>query len=105
LAVWRSAATDAFTQIGSIDTRASFGTLLTALGPGPSAVFDNGNTVDVELVDGVLSSVADLQLFAGSNSFAVQTDDGAWEIVQVARCRVDRSASLPAARPPTRRPW
>jgi len=82
LAVWRSAATDAFIQIGSIDTRASFGTLLTDLGPGPSAVFDNGNVVDVELVDGVLSSVTDLQLFAGSNSFAVQTDDGAWEIVQ-----------------------
>jgi hypothetical protein len=82
LAVWRSAATDAFVQIGSIDTRASFGTLLSALGPGPSAVFDNGNVVDVELVDGELSSVTDLQLFAGSNSFAVQTDDGAWEIVQ-----------------------
>jgi hypothetical protein len=82
LAVWRSAATDAFTQIGSIDTRASFGTLLSALGPGPSAVFDNGNVVDVELVDGELSSVTDLQLFAGTNSFAVQTDDGAWEIVQ-----------------------
>jgi hypothetical protein len=82
LAVWRSAATDAFTQIGSIDTRASFGTLLSALGPGPSAVFDHGHKVDVELVEGVLSSVTDLQLFAGSNSFAVQTDDGAWEILQ-----------------------
>jgi len=82
LAVWRSAAEDGFTQIGSIDTRASFGTLLSELGPGPSAVFDTGNVVDVELVEGALSSVTDLQLFAGSNSFAVQTDTGAWEIIQ-----------------------
>jgi len=82
LAVWRSSSTDGFTEIGSVSQRTIFGSLLEPLEPGPSAVFDLGNELVIELVDGTISSVSDALLFAGANSFAIQTDAGDWEIVQ-----------------------
>lgn len=82
LAVWRSGSDDAFVELGSLSSRAVFGALAEDMQPGPSAVFDFGASMVLDLVEGSLSSVTDMQLFAGSNSFAVQTDEGFWEILQ-----------------------
>jgi len=88
LAVWRSGGSDGFVQIGSVSQRASFGALLTPLAPGPGAVFDLGAVLEIELIEGSLASVSDPDLFAGANSFAIETDTGGWEIVQAAHAEL-----------------
>jgi len=88
LAVWRSGGSDGFVQIGSVSQRASFGALLTPLAPGPGAVFDLGAVLEIELIEGSLASVSDPDLFAGANSFAIETDAGGWEIVQAAHAEL-----------------
>ena len=50
--------------------------------PGPAARWDKGNQLWVTLYNGALSSVPDIDVFAGANTLAILNADGEWEIVQ-----------------------
>lgn len=59
------------------DRRPGFGFLA-----GPTARFDLGNVLVVDLLSGTLESVTDLVLFGGANALAIESAPGIWEIVQ-----------------------
>ncbi|MES1157223.1 MAG: glycoside hydrolase TIM-barrel-like domain-containing protein [Alphaproteobacteria bacterium] len=61
---------------------AMMGELLWALWPGPVDRWDNGNVIQIKLYGGALASVSEDALLNGANSFAIESDDGEWEIVQ-----------------------
>lgn len=61
---------------------AVLGTTINALPPGPVAVIDRATRLGVELSNGELASVTDLQLLAGANAAAVRNADGGWEVIQ-----------------------
>jgi hypothetical protein len=64
------------------------GTLAFDFYGGPSSRFDLGNQLYVDLLAGTLASVADLELFAGANTLAIETSAGMWEIVQFANAEL-----------------
>ena len=61
---------------------AVLGTTINALPSGPLAVIDRATRLRVELSNGELASVTDLQLLAGANAAAVRNADGGWEVIQ-----------------------
>ncbi|MES1201784.1 MAG: glycoside hydrolase/phage tail family protein [Pseudomonadota bacterium] len=65
-----------------ISQPALMGELLWALWPGPVDRWDSGNLVRIRLYGGTLASVTQGALLAGANAFAIEGDDGEWEIVQ-----------------------
>ncbi len=71
-----------FSERAVIDTPGTIGRLLTALPPGPEGVFDRGSAIAVRIPGGELSSVNRVQLLNGANVAAIQSADGAFEIVQ-----------------------
>jgi hypothetical protein len=81
-AVWRSATTSGFTLLDTIPQAAHMGVLAADLPAGPPSRFDLGNELLVDLSSGALTSVTDIELFAGANTLAVETAPGVWEIVQ-----------------------
>lgn len=68
----------------TLERPASLGFLRSPLGVGPVGVFDNGNSIDIELGRAQLSGVDDVLLFSGRNVLAVQSINGAWEVLQFA---------------------
>jgi|CXWL01.1.fsa_nt_gi hypothetical protein len=62
------------------------GELLWDLWPGPVGRWDDGNVVRVKLYGGVLASVTPDAVLGGGNSFAIESDDGEWEILQARAC-------------------
>jgi len=82
MAVYRSPATDGFDMLTSFGGRARIGALVSDLWPGPTARFDLGNALVVDLLTGTLESVTDLTLFGGANALAIESAPGVWEIVQ-----------------------
>ena len=64
------------------------GTLAFNFYSGPSSRFDLGNALYVDLLSGTLASVTDLELFAGSNTLAIESSPGVWEIVQFANAEL-----------------
>jgi GTA TIM-barrel-like domain/Putative phage tail protein len=66
---------------GAAPARAVMGRLTTALPAAGAGRWDN-RSVDIRLSFGTLSSRMDEEVFAGANAFAVQSDDGAWEVCQ-----------------------
>jgi hypothetical protein len=58
------------------------GTLFSNLQAGPTGYFDRNNELIVDIGSGTLTSVEDVQLFGGSNAFAVESSPGLWEILQ-----------------------
>jgi len=81
-AVWRSADTSGFTLLDTIGQAAQIGALVADLPAGPLNRFDHGSELLVDLSSGTLTSVTDMELFAGANALAVETAPGLWEIVQ-----------------------
>jgi len=81
-AVWRSVTTSGFTLLDTIPQAAHMGVLAADLPAGPTSRFDLGNELLVDLSSGTLTSVTDLELFAGANTLAVESAPGVWEIVQ-----------------------
>jgi len=81
-AVWRSAATSGFALLDTIPQAAHMGVLAADLPAGPTSRFDLGNEVLVDLTSGTLTSVTDLELFAGANTLAVESAPGVWEVLQ-----------------------
>jgi hypothetical protein len=84
LVVWASRDGGSFTPLAVIDRRATLGTTLTTLPPGPLWRWDAGGSVEVELRGQAPAAVPDLQALDGAGSFAVQGPDGLWEILTAA---------------------
>ena len=81
-AIWRSASTSGFTLLDTIPQAAHIGVLAADLPAGPTSRFDLGNEVLVDLTSGTLTSVTDLELFAGANTLALESAPGVWEVLQ-----------------------
>ena len=82
LAVFRSAATDGFSLLTTLGTRARMGVLVADFYAGPVSRLDLGNALVVDLFSGTLESVTDITLLGGANAMAVESSPGQWEIVQ-----------------------
>lgn len=65
----------------TLERGAVLGETATALGLGPSAVWDCGTAFEVILYAGHLASVTPEAALAGSNRLAVETDAGRWEVI------------------------
>lgn len=87
-AVWKSPTLDGFALLDTIGRPARMGSLAFAFYGGPSSRFDHGNALYVDLLSGTLASITDLELFAGSNTLAVEAAAGFWEIVQFANAEL-----------------
>ncbi|NOX40892.1 MAG: hypothetical protein GXP05_10355, partial [Alphaproteobacteria bacterium] len=81
-AIWRSATTSGFTLLDTIPQAAHMGVLAADLPAGPTSRFDLGSELMIDLSSGTLTSVTDLELFAGANTLAVESAPGVWEILQ-----------------------
>src|SRR5690606_22101949 len=68
--------------------RAVLGSVVSALRPGPTAVWDTGDGFEVSLVAGHLASAEKLAVLAGSNRLAVETDAGHWEVLGFAEAEL-----------------
>jgi hypothetical protein len=69
-------------RVGSVAAPAVLGTLAAELRPGPEAVVDRGNVLDVRLRRGGLESVSRERLLGGANLCAAQARAGGWELMQ-----------------------
>ncbi|MBL1435861.1 MAG: glycoside hydrolase/phage tail family protein [Rhodobacteraceae bacterium] len=81
-AVWRSASDSGFALLDTVGQPAHMGVLATDLPAGPLNRFDNGNELLVDLSSGTLTSITDLELFAGANALGIESASGVWEILQ-----------------------
>ena len=87
-AVWKSASTSGFALLDTVPQPAHMGVLAADLPSGPTSRFDLGNEVLVDFSSGTLTSVTDLELFAGAagatgaNTLAVESAAGVWEVIQ-----------------------
>ncbi|MGE3142740.1 MAG: glycoside hydrolase/phage tail family protein [Hyphomonadaceae bacterium] len=70
------------TRRGGAEDPAIMGELLWALWPGPVDRWDEGNRIRIKLYAGALESVSKEDVLAGVNAFAIECDDGEWEIIQ-----------------------
>lgn len=79
---------------------AILGVTTTALAKGPTWVWDNANTVNVNLLDASanLSSVADLSVLNGANAMAIETPSGEWEIFQFANATLEGDGTYTLSR-------
>ena len=75
---------DGGNKLATLTKRATIGEVMTAIGAGPNAVWDEATTLDIRLYAGHLSSSDEASVLAGSNRLAVQTDSGQWEVIGVA---------------------
>ena len=74
---------DDFLLNTAVSPRGAIGELTGPLSSGPTAVWDEVNTVSVRLYStDVMPSVTEESVFAGRNALAVQTPSGAWEVLQ-----------------------
>lgn len=82
VALLRSGDGVSYREQALISRRASLGSLIAPLAPGPEGRWDAANPIEVELANGVLVSRGEEDVLSGSNAAAIQADDGSWEIVQ-----------------------
>lgn len=61
---------------------ATMGVTETALYPGPTGRWDNGNRLRVKLAGGVLTSAETALVLGGANTAAIEVGDGEWEVIQ-----------------------
>ena len=81
LDVLRSVDGTSFASVAEITRPALVGRLMAPLAPGPLWRWDRNAAIEVEIATGALQSVGDLAALAGQNVFAVQGEDGAWEVL------------------------
>ena len=67
--------------VAALTRNGALGELVDALGPGPTAVWDDASVATVKLYNGHLSSAEAVAVLGGGNRLAVQTDSGAWEVI------------------------
>lgn len=82
LAVWRSTDGESFSALAAVSAPSAFGTLLSALAPGPVWRFDRSGSVLVEMDSGQLTSASESQVLEGSNVLALFADDRTPELIQ-----------------------
>lgn len=88
VAVWRSGNGASFTPHRILDIPAVIGRTLTPLPSGPLWRRDRRAVLDLEISSGAISAIDDEEALAGGNLFAVQGDDGRWEIFSAARAEM-----------------
>jgi hypothetical protein len=81
-AFYRSATTSGFTLNVTANAQASMGQTNNAFFAGPTSHWDDGNVLQVRMLNGQLASVDDVTLLNGANLAAVETSSGVWEIIQ-----------------------
>ena len=81
-AFWRSASTSGYALNVTATAQASLGVTQYGFYAGPTGRWDDGNTLYVQMYNGQLTSVSDLDLLNGANMAAIQTSAGVWEIIQ-----------------------
>ncbi len=69
------------TELTRLNRPSAMGELLMPLHPGPEALWDLKNTLDIQLNAGHLADVEPLAALAGANRVAIETDAGEWEII------------------------
>ncbi len=82
--IWRSGNGASFAPHRILGLPAVIGLTKTVLPPGPLWRWDRRAVLDVEISSGALSSIDDEAALAGGNLFAVQGQDGRWEILSAA---------------------
>ena len=70
--------------IASLGAAATLGELTVGFGPGGIFTWDDTNALEVTLYAGHLASRDELEVLAGANHLAVETDAGDWEVVAFA---------------------
>nr|WP_321457684.1 glycoside hydrolase/phage tail family protein [uncultured Cohaesibacter sp.] len=86
--LYEGSASSGYVYRQTMDVPAIYGTLLAEL-PGIECYGrDLASTLLVKLVNGDLSSVDELSLFAGANAAAVQKSDDSWEIIQFSKAEL-----------------
>jgi hypothetical protein len=84
VALYRSPGDAGFTLRGMATAPATMGVILDPLTPGPAGRWDNATRFRVQVDQGELASVTDLQLLGGANAAVVRHGDGEWEVLQFA---------------------
>jgi GTA TIM-barrel-like domain/Putative phage tail protein len=74
------------TRRAIVNQPAIMGELLWALWNGPVGRWDEGNRIRIKLYNGALASVTKASLYDGANTFAVESSNGEWEIMQARNC-------------------
>jgi hypothetical protein len=80
--VYRSAADADYALDDQLTTPATIGELRFDFYAGPAGRWDKGNALWITLYNGALSSAADIDVFGGRNTLAIENGTGEWEIVQ-----------------------
>jgi hypothetical protein len=81
---------DGLSGIGGVElTRRAFvGQLASTLGPGPAALWDQGNDFEISLLAGHPAAAEPLAVLAGSNRLLVENDAGDWEVLGFAEAEM-----------------
>lgn len=82
VAVYREDGSGGWDLVHSVGSRSYLGRLTQDLYAGPTGIWDNGNSVYVEMYTGTLANKTEDQVLNGANALAVQNQDGSWEILQ-----------------------
>jgi hypothetical protein len=80
--VYRSASDANYALDTQLSSATTMGELRFDFYAGATGRWDKGNQLWVTLFSGALSSVPDIDVFAGSNTLAIENADDQWEIVQ-----------------------
>ncbi|CAM5426280.1 putative protein OS=Afipia felis OX=1035 GN=NCTC12722_02668 PE=4 SV=1 [Afipia felis] len=94
--VWRSSDGLSFAREATVYVPATIGETLDVLPAGPTACWDRGSEVRVQIYGGALTSLADANVLNGGNAAAVMNADGHWEVIQFAHAELvdDRTCRL-----------
>ncbi len=82
VAIYNSPGEDGYQLNTLLNAPARMGAIQTTLNNGPVGRWDYGNTLQVQMAYGELSSIEKEALFSGSNLAAIEHDNGLWEIIQ-----------------------
>ncbi|PZX03196.1 baseplate multidomain protein megatron, partial [Celeribacter halophilus] len=82
--LWKSPEESGYTLLTSTSAAAQMGVTTADFAAGPVGRWDDANALYVRVYTGTIDGVEDIDLLAGSNTFALETSDGKWEIIQAA---------------------
>ncbi len=88
IAAYRSADSTDYNLDQILPLAAITGVTIASLGKGPAERWDDGNTLDVELIAGELEAASEISVLAGANAAALQQASGEWELIQFANVEI-----------------
>jgi hypothetical protein len=97
-AIWSSPGNSGFELRLTTRKRATTGTLIHPLGPGPEGRFDMAGRVRLRLQHGALSGEPDMLLLNGANAAALRTRNGEWEVFQFSSAVLESDGSWTLSR-------